>query len=164
MKLIEEILQLIKEGKYDECLVKCERKLQIDPENSVALFGISYALFHKGEYEKSYAYAQKNLLKVKENEINVLLRFVGLYDLISMNKFDKDMKSLLDSLDTENEKTSNKIKMFVILYHIFNSDSKKANELYGELSEERKKEFLNYLLDNVIKGKTAQKMKRYLKF
>lgn len=164
MKLIEEILQLIKEGKYDECLVKCERKLQIDPENSVALFGISYALFHKGEYEKSYAYAQKNLLKVKENEINVLLRFVGLYDLISMNKFDKDMKSLLDSLNTEDEKTSNKIKMFVILYHIFNSDSKKANELYGELSEERKKEFLNYLIDNVIKGKTAKIMKKYLKF
>lgn len=165
MKLIEEILQLIKEGKYDECLAKCENKLKIDPENSVALFGIAYTLFHKGEYEKSYSYAQKNVLKVREKDVNVLLRMVELYSLISMNKFDEDMKKILDSLGEEkNEKTSNKVKMFVILYHIFNNNSKKANELYGELSEGRKKEFLNYLLDNVIKGKTAEKMKRYLKF
>lgn len=166
MKLSEEILQLIKEKKYDECLAKCERKLQINPENSVALFGVAFALFHKKEYEKSYAYAQKNLLKVREKDVNILLRVVEVYNLISMNKYNEDMEKILTSLEKENhdKNLSNQVKTFLIMYHIFNKNTEVADKMYDELDETRKKEFLNYLIDNVIKGKTANIMKRYLKF
>jgi tetratricopeptide (TPR) repeat protein len=166
MQLIEQILQLIKDKKYDECLSKCERKLQIDPENSVALFGISFALFHKGEYDKSYNYAKKNLLKVREKDISVLLRMVEVYNLVSMNKYNEDMKKILDSLEKEksNEDVSDQVKTFLIMYHIFNKDSESANEMYNEMNEQKKKEFLNFLIENVIKGKTAKIMKNYLNF
>jgi tetratricopeptide (TPR) repeat protein len=166
MQLIEQILQLIKDKKYDECLSKCERKLQIDPENSVALFGISFALFHKGEYDKSYNYAKKNLLKVREKDISVLLRMVEVYNLVSMNKYNEDMKKILDSLEKEksNEDLSDQVKTFLIMYHIFNKDSESANEMYNEMNEQKKKEFLNFLIENVIKGKTAKIMKNYLNF
>jgi len=166
MQLIEQILQLIRDKKYDECLSKCERKLQIDPENSVALFGISFALFHKGEYDKSYNYAKKNLLKVREKDISVLLRMVEVYNLVSMNKYNEDMKKILDSLEKEksNEDVSDQVKTFLIMYHIFNKDSESANEMYNEMNEQKKKEFLNFLIENVIKGKTAKIMKNYLNF
>jgi tetratricopeptide (TPR) repeat protein len=166
MQLIEQILQLIKDKKYDECLSKCERKLQIDPENSVALFGISFALFHKGEYDKSYNYAKKNLLKVREKDISILLRMVEVYNLVSMNKYNEDMKKILDSLEKEksNEDLSDQVKTFLIMYHIFNKDSESANEMYNEMNEQKKKEFLNFLIENVIKGKTAKIMKNYLNF
>lgn len=166
MKLSEEILQLIKDKKYDECLTKCEKKLQIDPENSVALFGVAFALFHKGEYEKSYAYAKKNLLKVREKDVNILLRMVEVYNLISMNKYNEDMKKILDSLEKEksNEDVSNHVKTFLIMYHIFNKNTETADKMYGELNEQKKKEFLNFLIENVIKGKTAKIMKNYLNF
>lgn len=165
MKFIEEVMLLLNEKKYDLCLSKCEKKLQIDPENSLAMFGISYCLFLKGEYEKSIQFAEKNELKIREHDLLVLIEMVKVYNLVSMNKFDEDMKNILYKL--QNEKDSqivNTSKFFIILYHIFNSNLSDAKENYDSLEVEKKKEVMNYLLKNVIKGKKAEMIKRYLNF
>jgi tetratricopeptide (TPR) repeat protein len=165
MEFIKKVMQLLNEKKYDECLSKCKKKLQIDPENSIAMFGVSYCLFLKGDYEKSIEFADKNELKIREHELLVLIEMVKVYNLVSMNKFDEDMKFLLDKLrKEENEEVSNNSKFFIVLYHIFNSDLKKAKENYDGLDINKKKEIMNYLLNGAIKGKTAEMIKRYLNF
>jgi tetratricopeptide (TPR) repeat protein len=156
MEFIKEIIELLNKKKYEECLSKCEKKLQIEPDNSIAMFGITYCLFLKGDHKKSIEFADKNKLKIRERDLLVLIQMIEVYNLVSMNKFNEDMKILLDKLKKEKKEISNSAKFFLVLYHIFNSELNSAKDNYEELDLEKKKEIMRFLLKDSVKGKTAE--------